>query len=101
MPNYTVVATMAPYFPPEIDPNSGARWYPSVLTVQARMLAASAPAKPASIGLSFRSSVLQDGTVLIVGGQVSACLLIAHASGAGAPVLTMLLLCRPLRVGSV
>ena len=35
LPNYTVVATMSPFFSPDVDPNSGARWYPSLLTVQA------------------------------------------------------------------
>ena len=33
LPNYSVVATMQPFFPPEIDPNSGARWYPSLMTM--------------------------------------------------------------------
>ena len=32
-PSYVVTDTMQPYFTPDIDPNSGARWYPSMLTM--------------------------------------------------------------------
>ena len=32
-PNYQIVARMQPYFPPSIDPNSGARWYPTLCTM--------------------------------------------------------------------
>ena len=32
-PSYAVTDTMQPYFTPDIDPNSGARWYPSMLTM--------------------------------------------------------------------
>ena len=32
-PQYTVTDTMQPYFSPAIDPNSGARWYPTLTTM--------------------------------------------------------------------
>ena len=43
-PSYSIVAQMQPFFPPSIDPSSGARWYPTLCT-------------------------MVDGTVLIVSGQ--------------------------------
>ena len=32
-PNYVTTDIMQPYFSPAIDPNSGARWYPTLLTM--------------------------------------------------------------------
>ena len=32
-PAYQIVARMQPFFPPNIDPASGGRWYPSLCTM--------------------------------------------------------------------
>lgn len=45
-PVYNVVAQMVPNRPASVDPDSGARWYPSVAT-------------------------MTDGNILIVGGQTT------------------------------
>ena len=50
-PSYVTTDTMQPYFTPDIDPNSGGRWYPSMLT-------------------------MVDGNVLIVGGATSDSMLL-------------------------
>ena len=59
---------MQPFFPPQIDPNSGARWYPSLLTLPVR--------RPPGVGNAALNRLCCPGTLGTLWAFIA-----AHATG--------------------
>ena len=58
-PNYVTTDTMQHYFSPAIDPNSGARWYPTLLTmIDGNVLIASGATTDGTASLPFGSDAI-------------------------------------------